>query len=218
MRHLSRPLLLTGLFAVLALVVAGCGGGEESSSGGAQSGNKQEQAFLQGMIPHHESAVEMAEVAQEKAKRPEVKKLAASIISDQRREIGQIERIHKRLFGKEIMPDPAAHEKLGLSAEQANMAEMDMAAMEREKPFDRAFIDMMVAHHQGAIRMANAAMKDAKDEEVMQLAANIVEAQTTEIEQMNRWRKKWYGATSPAGGVPKEGETMDGESMEGMGH
>lgn len=40
--------------------------------------------------------------------------------------------------------------------------------------------------------------------ELKELAGNIVEAQSKEIEDMDDWREKWYGAPSPAGGVPDE--------------
>lgn len=221
MSHMLRVALLVGKIALLVFVIAGCGDSDDSGSS-APEPSKEEQAFLKGMIPHHESAVEMAEMAKERGQHKEIKQLASSIMSDQDREIRQMERIYKRLYGEEIMPDPAAHEQLGLSAKAAGMEHMDMESLVRAKPFDRAFIDEMVAHHQGAIRMAHAVMDKTKDAEIKQLANSIVKAQTSEIRDMNTWRKKWYGAASPAGEAPKAGETPEGENgattVEGGGH
>lgn len=57
--------------------------------------------------------------------------------------------------------------------------------------FDRAFINLMIDHHQGAINMANAAKLNAKHEEIKSLADDIITAQTSEIEKMRQWSKNW---------------------------
>lgn len=217
MSKLSRLPFFVGVIAVLAVVVAGCGGSDESESSAGGKAIPEEQAFLKGMIPHHESAVEMAEIAQKQGQHREVKELARKIVADQKGEIRDMERIYKRLYGEEIMADPAAHERLGLSAKEAGMEHMEMDGLSGAKPFDRAFIDQMIGHHQGAIRMAYAVMESAKDAEVKELAGSIVEAQASEIEQMNSWRKRWYGKASPAGTAPKP-EMGDTKTMPGGEH
>ena len=58
--------------------------------------------------------------------------------------------------------------------------------------FDKAFISEMVLHHQGAIDMANAALKNAKHQEIKDLANAIISAQTKEINQMKEWQQVWY--------------------------
>jgi uncharacterized protein (DUF305 family) len=59
--------------------------------------------------------------------------------------------------------------------------------------FDRAFIEEMIVHHQGAVMMAQAALANAKHEEIKQLARDIITAQTREIEMMQGWHTGWYG-------------------------
>lgn len=59
--------------------------------------------------------------------------------------------------------------------------------------FDRAFVSGMIVHHQGAVEMAKAALKNAKRQEIKNLANEIISAQTKEIEMMNGWQKDWYG-------------------------
>src|SRR3989344_2383677 len=44
--------------------------------------------------------------------------------------------------------------------------------------FDRAFLSEMIMHHEGAVVMAQAALRDAEHEEIKQLARNIIETQT----------------------------------------
>ena len=177
-------------------------------------------AFLAGMAPHHEMAIEMAEIAQEKGDHPELVDLANNIVAAQTSEIKEIDRIHQRLFDEPV--GQGGHGTLGLDDEMMGM-DMDMDALETAKPFDRQFIDMMIPHHQGAIRMARIELADGSDDETKNLANNIIAAQSHEIAQMNRWREEWYGAPSPAGGVPSEDEPLpsadsgDG-TMEGMEH
>lgn len=76
-------------------------------------------------------------------------------------------------------------------------SEMDgmMAGLEGKTgdEFDRAFLAEMIMHHEGAVDMAEAALQNAKHEEIKQMANAIISAQTTEINQMKDWQKAWYG-------------------------
>jgi uncharacterized protein (DUF305 family) len=205
-REIGRPLAAVFLVPLAALAMAACGGDDDEEPG-ARKGNKTEQAFLKAMIPHHESAVQMANVAKQRAQHREIERLAVDIVAAQSNDIMQMERIHKRLFRSEITPDPAAHEQLGLAAKQAGMDhEGASEALGTARPFDRAFIDEMVPHHQGAIRMARVLEGKTKDPEMKRLAEAIIRTQSSEIRTMNAWRRKWFGAPSPAGGVPEPGE------------
>lgn len=59
--------------------------------------------------------------------------------------------------------------------------------------FDKAFLSEMIMHHEGAVDMAEAALKDAKHQEIKDLAQRIITAQEEEIQQMKTWEKEWYG-------------------------
>ena len=160
-----------------------------------------DRAFVAAMVPHHESAIEMAEIAQQRAQHSQISGLADEIVATQSVEIQNLSRIGERLgTGK------SDHEALGLDA-AAMGVDMDASSLESADPFDRAFIDMMIAHHQGAIRMAKVALAEGADAETRTLAENIIAAQSQEITEMNEWRTDWYGAASPAGGVPAEADT-----------
>ena len=188
---------------VLTLGLAACGDDDSSDT----AGNGTDLAFVRDMTPHHESAVEMAKIAQERSKRPEIRRLAADIIRTQNQEIRVFGTVRTRLT--EAGQKPA---DLGMSHEDMGM-DMDAAQLRTAKPFDREFLDMMIPHHQGAIRMAHVELAKGGDPAVQALAEDIITAQAREIDRMNRWRKAWYGAKSPTGGVPK-GSTMP--DMPGM--
>ena len=196
---------------VMSLALASCGGGDDSDSGRI---SKVEQAFLEGMIPHHESAVDMAEQALDDAEHEQVKELAAAIVDAQTAEIAQMEDIHERLADEEIMPDPAAHGALGLSQDEAGMHGGGALMLERGRGFDKRFIDAMIPHHQGAIRMAHVMLADTDDAELEKLGKAIIDAQSEEIKEMNTWRRRWYGVKSPAGGVPGLDELPPTENPE----
>ena len=78
-----------------------------------------------------------------------------------------------------------------------NTSSMTMAQMNKDlinkkgDDFDKAFISMMIEHHQGAIDMASLASTNAKHDEVKLLSKDIISAQTTEITQMQKWQMNW---------------------------
>ena len=76
------------------------------------------------------------------------------------------------------------------------------SATKAAESFDVQFVDMMVPHHQGAIRMARVELARGKNPKLKALAQSIIASQSREITQMNSWRRGWYGAASPAGGIP----------------
>ena len=211
MQPLRRRFLPVALAVLAALLLAACGGDDSSESQREQT-RKTDQAFVSGMVPHHESAVEMAEMALEKGEHSEIKRLAEEIIAAQESEIAQMKRAHQRIFGSALKPSAMSHGELGLSQKEAGM-DMDMSMLEDAKEFDREFIDMMISHHQGAIRMARIEMARGGDSELKTLAETIVGAQAKEIDEMNGWRMDWYGKVSPSGSVPAEGEVPSHETM-----
>jgi uncharacterized protein (DUF305 family) len=96
--------------------------------------------------------------------------------------------------GAHVMPDGAA---MGGDGEAAGMAGM-MAGMSAElegktgDAFDQAFISGMIAHHQGAVEMAELALANAKHQEIKDLANAIIAAQNREIAGMKAWQEAWY--------------------------
>src|SRR3989338_8751258 len=79
----------------------------------------------------------------------------------------------------------------------ANHCEMSMNEMNDNlkdlsgDDFDKAFVEMMIAHHQGAIDMAELIPARAKHAEIKSLGEAIVSAQTKEINDMRQWQMDW---------------------------
>ena len=193
------------LAALLAVGLGACGSEDSEKEGSASSGQASdarsvEKAFLTGMVHHHESAIDMAEIATQKGESPFITELAGDILATQEREIAEMKSIHERLFEAKLEPDPGAHDGLGLSAAEAGMTHdaQTNETLRAADPFDRAFVDEMVPHHEGAVKMSGVVLKSTKDARLRELAEDIVSTQKREIEQMNSFRVKKFGGPVPA--------------------
>jgi uncharacterized protein (DUF305 family) len=178
-----RPAALALALAVLVLVVAGCGGGggEAAGTAGPTADGAFDRAFIDGMVPHHEGALEMARSAEAAGLTvPELRRVAEAILETQQEEIDRMKAWRQEWFGSsEIDPEGAA--ALGLSDAEMGM-EHDASALLNSSDPDGAFAAMMIDHHEGAIAMAELALRRAEHEELKQLAREIIDAQRAEIE------------------------------------
>jgi uncharacterized protein (DUF305 family) len=165
----------------------------DSGSGGMASGmliangRYSDERFIDAMVPHHRGAVEMAEVALENAEHGEVRRLSEDIVSAQEAEIEELKKIKQEEFGTSRVPTtvgPGQMEGMGMTADPRSLAD--------EEPFDEAFIGAMIPHHRSAIQMANVALERSATPRIEKLAGEIVQAQESEISQMQTWRENWY--------------------------
>jgi len=93
-----------------------------------------------------------------------------------------------------------------------------MDSFDEDEPFDLQFIDRMSMHHEGEIMSSEHMISDSKRPELRELAKNIGESQSTQIDQMQEWRDDWYPDTEQTSGMPAGAmdEMMRGGMMEGM--
>jgi uncharacterized protein (DUF305 family) len=150
--------------------------------------------FIEQMIPHHEDAITMANVALTRAEHPEIKTLANDIIKAQSEEIDQMKQWYKLWFGGEVQDvGSSMGQGTGMMMRGGMMGnEADVYALENAKPFDKKFIEQMIPHHQMAVMMAQMLSRSTSRPEMKQLAENIISAQTKEIDQMREWYSAWY--------------------------
>ena len=144
--------------------------------------------FIDTMIAHHEGAIKMAAPAFRNAKTLEITRFAEGIQRDQQKDIAQMK-------GWRIAWFPSAKPAINmeLAGMAGSMTGMDMKKLEvlNGVEFDLEFIRQMIPHHEGAIVMANDAIKNAKSDELKTLAKAIIKAQQAEIAQMRTWQKAW---------------------------
>ena len=152
--------------------------------------------FIDGMTPHHQGAIEMAKEAQQKSKRPEIKKLADNIIKAQNQEITQMKQWRKGWYAnagdKPMAYDAQMGHMMEMSSDQMKGMMMNMDLGAADKDFDLRFINGMIPHHEGAVTMAQDALKKSQRPEIKKLAQAIITSQDAEINQMKQWRKSWY--------------------------
>lgn len=199
--------LLTALALIAGTVaVTGCGSDDQSGSSStpAKTASASDVAFINDMTGHHQGAIDMATLAQTKADHPQIRAMAAAIIAAQNSEIATMRTLRNGMHEMGMHED--GH--MGMSDAEMGM-DMNMSDLENAKPFDKAFMDAMIPHHQGAITMANKLLKDGKSPELLAMAKNIIKAQTAEIAQMKQWMKQWYGAGGSSGGQNDSGGSSD---------
>ncbi|MEQ7845742.1 DUF305 domain-containing protein [Nocardioides kribbensis] len=185
---MKRTLTSVALALVAALTLAGCGSDTESTASGDNGGaqfNDADVTFAQQMIPHHEQAVEMATMAQERAASPEVKELADTIEAAQGPEIetltGWLED-----WGQEVSSEDSMGGMDHSGGMSGMMTDEDMEGLGAATgaEFDQMFLEMMIEHHTGAIEMAQTEQEDGENPDAVALAEKIEADQTAEIAQM----------------------------------
>lgn len=181
------------LLTALAFVVAGCGGGDagsEPAAGGettVASGQVPfDRAFIDAMVPHHREAIEMANAANDRGlTEPDLRKIASDIIGSQQREIDQMLEWREQWFGSREL-GPIEPDVLGVPESELGMEHGSADEIAGAIDVDATFAEMMIAHHEGAIAMAEAAGERAQHPQIRDLAAAITEAQEREIEIMRK--------------------------------
>jgi len=187
---------LIWLAAALTLGVAGATLGQGSLSSrmgpgmmgpgighmGMMSAVTSEYSYLADMIPHHQEAVEAAQLLLAGTRRPEMKAFARQIITTQRAEVQQMQRWLRVWYpdtATRPTPRPMMRDLRGLTGDA----------------LDRAFLADMPLHHMGAIMMSQQllARNLIRHSEVRPFALNIARTQHEETVQMMQWRAEWFG-------------------------
>ncbi len=178
---------------LLGLLFAGAVFPEVRSGNIGMMGNI-DRHFIEQMIQHHDGAVAMATLALTKATRPEIKTLAATIVKDQNKEIGDMRNWYKNWFQTEVPKgDHSMMEGGMMSGSGMHMGgQEEVRTLENANDFDKAFIEAMIPHHQLAVMMAQMLRSGTSRPEMLSLADAIIESQSKEIQDMQSWYKSWY--------------------------
>ncbi len=145
--------------------------------------------FMHDMIPHHNQAVQMAELVADRTNTPALNDVAGRINASQ---IDEIDFMQGWLRDRgEAVPEPTAHSAMHTSHDMAGMAspqEMAELATLEGTDFDRLFLTLMIDHHEGAVKMVEELLEQpgsAYDPVLFQFANDVTNDQTSEIERMN---------------------------------
>jgi uncharacterized protein (DUF305 family) len=177
-----KPALLGTAVLAVSLSLTACGSSTKSAvstaapaaAGAAKAGTFKDGdvTFAQGMIPHHEQAIEMTDMALDPktGASAALKTIATKIKAGQDPEVKQMTALLKA-WGKPMAMDMTGTE---MAAMDGMMSSKDMTSLGALKgaDFDKTWATMMIAHHKGA------------NPEVQKLAANIISTQQTEITEL----------------------------------
>jgi uncharacterized protein (DUF305 family) len=160
------------LFLVLigALLLSGCAASTQSNS----EYSSDDIAFAEMMIPHHEQAIEMSEIAFLNTSNPDVLQLAQEI------KVTQSPEIDLMMSWTGVKASTHAGHMMDGMLSQNELSDLREA---KDKEFDLLFLEGMIKHHEGAIEMAQD-VAASKNKEVADLSASIINAQELEIAKM----------------------------------
>ena len=178
------------LALIASLGLAGCSAtssGENNAANAAKDNQTNQQLqdeyrlmFAQMMIPHHQQAVAMGTLAETRASSTAVKELAAKIAGEQAPEVSMMQ---GWIDGAGAAADGGMHMNhmtMDGMLTDAQMAELKSAS---GGAFDKLYLNYMIAHHEGAVKLAKLALK-SKNTKLEKLAKSIVDSQTAQIEYM----------------------------------
>jgi uncharacterized protein (DUF305 family) len=193
MRSVTASIVAIAAAGAAAVLLVACGGSpnnehsaHSSSATAAPSEvathNADDVTFAQGMIPHHEQAVEMAQIAQGNTTNPDVLALANQVLTAQLPEI----QIFRAWLAQWDQPAEAGHQGMSGMAGMVDQATMDKLRAARGADFDKLWLESMIAHHQGAITMAQQEIAHGKNQDTISVANTIIATQQGEIDKMKQ--------------------------------
>jgi uncharacterized protein (DUF305 family) len=183
--------------AAVVTLVAGCSGNDmagmdhsssatapATTSGGQAAGNNADDvAFAQGMVPHHQQALDMAKLVPSRSTNAKVLDLAKRIEGAQDPEIKKMNGWLEEWGASTSMPGMDHGSMPGMPG---MMSAEDMKMLDQSKgaAFDKMWLDMMIKHHEGAVAMAKTELQKGGSADAKKLAQDIIDAQQKEITEM----------------------------------
>jgi uncharacterized protein (DUF305 family) len=187
---------LIALALVVPALLTGCGTAREKATppGPAATAavspgfNSTDVMFVQMIIPHHRQGIAIAEIGAERATRADIKVLASAIVATQRDEVARLEG-WLRVWNQPATADPAAHAPHG---GMPGTTEKEIAKLRKASPaaLDQAFLDMLIAHQDDAVRLARFETAGGENVNALGYARQVDESRSAQIEQMRGYLGK----------------------------
>jgi uncharacterized protein (DUF305 family) len=196
-RHPVRAMGATLLLATFAGVTAPSAAAARQTLAPSAISAPFDRQFIDMMVPHHQGAVAMAQIALKRGQHQQIRTLARSIIASQNREIGRMKAWRKAWYSSARTPSMEHMPMLPGMSMGTSMIDMmsDIKRLRRAQPFDKAFINAMIPHHQMAVVAARLELQRGSQGPLKALARSIITDQQREIREMKSWRSAWYGST-----------------------
>ncbi len=209
LRSIALPLLLAaGVLAAplpLGILPTRAQGMMMGPSGYGGMTGPADQRFIVMMIPHHEGAIAMAELALTRARQPQLRALARRIQASQTEENSRMRSWYRQWFGSDVPAWSGSYGRgsysgwggctdrgPGRGSGMGMMGATDLNGLRQATDFDRAFIEQMIPHHRMGVMMASMALGNTQHPELATLEQSIIRTQTAEIVEMEEWYRTWY--------------------------
>lgn len=154
---------------------------------------QEDQRFLKMMVHHDQKTVNIADLAIQKAKNPQIIALATEIKTEQTQEIEQLQALYKQLYGAEL---PAGAMNCmdmggmgGMGRGNGIGGMMSLEALENAPNFDQEFLRKMIHHQQMSVKMAKTTAENANEPQIRNLAQAIIKTQTAQLEKLQQLEK-----------------------------
>src|SRR5882757_2395551 len=199
---MSPNLLRAAAALAMVAVLSSCGstnhdehaGHHPASASQSADHNAADVAFAQGMLPHHQQAVDMAAMVPSRTTNPDVRMMATHISWDQQAEILTMTGMLAQ-WGEPVATNHPEHGGMtmpgmpgmvdGVMPGMVDDATMTQLKSLTGPAFDELWLTSMIDHHQGAVTMAHTEIADGQNPDAKKLAEMIITAQQREIAQMN---------------------------------
>lgn len=173
--------LFVFILALVPLTFASAAGQSTSHKGHTSSemSSGHDAHYLESFSAHHRDGIEMAKLAEKKARDPQLRKMASKIIKDQNEELNQMQMWKEKFFSN-------------VQSEEEAPKKMDMSKLQEAqgKEFDARFAEMMAKHHQDGIKMTKEMLPQLQQEDVKRFAEKSITKQTEEIQKLKNLSKK----------------------------
>jgi uncharacterized protein (DUF305 family) len=189
---MKRTLLALATVVAMGCVgLTACGDGDRADSDSSTSNvansdatwNDADVKFVQGMIPHHEQAVEMSDMMVGRTVSEATAVLAEQIRTAQTTEVSLMQGFLAE-WGVKLDPHAGHSGDHSMGEGMMSDEQLDELMSTDGVDFERMWLTMMLEHHKGAIAMASAVMADGAEPRVRALAEAIITAQEAEIAQI----------------------------------
>lgn len=193
-----RRLVVLLVSLVVLVLLAGCGSDGTSATSSDADHNEADVEFAEGMIPHHAQALLMVEMGDDRGTTPEFRRLLEDIEAAQGPEIelmaGWLEDWDEGVpptgtgMGQGYGSGGASDHGMGngdpMQPGMMGPRDLDRLGMTEGRGFERMWMRLMIQHHEDAIEMAETERRLGEYPDALELAADIIDAQQSEIELM----------------------------------
>lgn len=196
---MDRARAVVVLSTVTALAVAGFVIASSPESGPTpQERRATDGAVIDALLPVNDDGIAIARIAAQRATRARLRSTALGTAQELALENDLMRSIHKRLFGRPASLSGGGMPIHGGISFDPAAEPMDPAMLRAAKPFDREFIDMMIAVQRRASALARTQVASGDNGDLKQLAGDIARRSDARAARLDAWRRAWYGGASPA--------------------